>query len=808
MSTPDSYHGAPRGGHVPAPFDNETNSALSPRFSLVIPTFNYGRFLRRAIDSAIAQEGDDYEVLIVDDGSTDDTAQIVASYGDRVRFESQSNQGPALACRRGLTASRGDYLIFFDADDRLRPDALTHLRDAVEAYPEARMIYGRYHEISDGGAVKESPAQPPLGNQLDNFRNYLQGKLSVCTGAAVMHRDVFARLWQIRNPPRHGMDIVAIAQTFLHYPCRYTDHVLLEVYAHNGRLRENIDSIRSDGLQIIEILFHPQLMRPDCMRYKRDFVARVQRERTRSFYRARSHEEAWCSYQGAVAARWASLGDTRNLRRACSSLLKIQIRRWAGRPVQSAPPAEPAVDAMDCSTTGRFRSCPPPHWLFGHRHAIDRDPLGFLLDCATRYGDVVPLKLGRKTFLLNNSRDIQHVLLGNPENYHRSGIQVKFLPVLGDGLLSSEPPLHQQHRSLLQPSFHRKKVAHYAGPTLDATRQLLERWRDGQVIDLKEEMLQLASSISGSIVLGITQADRVQEFTQAVQLSHQRAIRKLLGPVDIPKFVPTRTNVRLRRYVAGLDAAIYTLIEEQRRRPSETPSLLGELLELQRRHGPSVLSDRQVRDHCLTMFLAAYEPLSNALAWAFYETSRHPVVSTRLQAEIDRVCGHRLPACKDLPALEYTSLVFAETLRLHPSVSMLARRTVNPDSLPSGAMIPRGADVWISPYVIHRSEEHFPEPERFDPERFRPKISRQRSRYVYIPFGIGPRACIGEPLARMQASLIMAAISGHFRMKLATDQPIVAETVNRFTMQPASAIPVLLAARRWEKTPANPVSAA
>jgi len=313
-------------------------------FSIIIPTFNYGHYIKRAIDSALAQEGDDFEVLVIDDGSTDNTREIVAGYGNHVRYYRQENHGPYRACALGYYRSRGEYLVVLDADDRLLPDALRWLRAAIQSDPQVRMVFGHHITVGSDGRRKEAPQQPTLGTPLQNFHDFLMGRISIKTGAAAIHCDVVKHLEQYREPVRHGMEMVVIAHALLLFPCRAIKHSLFEMHDHKGRLRYNIESIRQAGTAVVDAVFNHDFVPVETVPYRTKLLARLQQSRAHSFYGAGYYGEACRWYRQAVHTDWRTLTCLRNYRRFLISLLLWNLalaqdvaRRWLAVAADSPP---------------------------------------------------------------------------------------------------------------------------------------------------------------------------------------------------------------------------------------------------------------------------------------------------------------------------------------------------------------------------------------------------------------------------------------------------------------------------------------
>jgi enediyne biosynthesis protein E7 len=447
---------------------------------------------------------------------------------------------------------------------------------------------------------------------------------------------------------------------------------------------------------------------------------------------------------------------------------------------------------------------PPAHWLFGVLPEFRRDILGFLLDCVKKYGDVVRLPYGlagvsikgrrdAAAYLLNHPADIKHVLVTNQSNYQRIWVPAA-KRVFGQGLLTSEDPLHLKQRRMMQPFFHHQRIAAYAQVMTEKTEQLLEGWGDGMTVDAAREMMRLTLAIVCKTLFGTDLTAEVKDLAEAVTVGqhHITLQYRSLAALFTPVFVPTRRNRQFRKAGQRLNHTIYGMIHARRTKGDHSNDLLSMLLNARDQDG-SAMSDQQVRDEAMTLFLAGHDTTANALAWTWYLLSQHPDVESRLLAELKEVLGERTPSSADVQKLTYTGMVFAETMRLYPPAYILVRTARNNDILPSGAEIPAGTDIFMCQYVMHRNPRFFPDPERFDPERFSPNTKQERPDYAYFPFGGGPRMCIGEPFAKMEGILIVAAIAQRFKMTLLPDQTIVPEPL--VTLRPQYGILMRLSKR-------------
>jgi glycosyltransferase involved in cell wall biosynthesis len=318
--------------------------ACPPRFSIVIPTYNYARFVDRAIDSALAQPGDDFEVLVADDGSTDDTPAVLRRYGGRIRSCRHENRGAAATRNRAAELASGEWLIFLDADDRLLPGAMSHFRAAIAANPAARMVFGHHVSVASDGHRRDAKPQPALRGGIKDFRDYLARRFGIAHGTVALRRDNFAEL---RYPEgiTNGEDIVLFAQTLVRFPCATFPHATAEIHAHSGRMRDNIAAVLETGLKTVDALFQPDVLPPEAMRYRRLFVARRNLSLARSLVKAGRSGDARVCYRQAVRADWKRALTPTNLGRYLRCLFSAPTQGDR----RSSAAVKPVPDSRHCS---------------------------------------------------------------------------------------------------------------------------------------------------------------------------------------------------------------------------------------------------------------------------------------------------------------------------------------------------------------------------------------------------------------------------------------------------------------------------
>ena len=422
--------------------------------------------------------------------------------------------------------------------------------------------------------------------------------------------------------------------------------------------------------------------------------------------------------------------------------------------------------------------CPPgPRGvpLLGMMPALRRDPTAVFTDAARSYGDIAHLRIGpQQGYLLTHPDDIRHVLQDNARNYHKSPLYDKLRGSLGNGLVTSEDAYWLRQRRMAQPAFHRQRIEGLASVMTETTQETADRWEAlaarREEVDVAEEMMRLTQTIVLRTLLGSDLGPLAGELDRAWALVNQH-IGQSFWSLGLMDRWPTPKNRRFRRALEVLDRAVFYVINERRRDGGETNDLLSMLMSARDEETGHAMTDAQLRDEVMTMLLAGHETTSLALAWTWYLLSEHRRVARRLEDEIDAVLGGRPPAYHDLGNLSYTRMVIEEALRLYPPAWGLSRQAMGPDTI-RGYDLPRGWLVFVIPFVMHRLPSYWDEPEQFDPERFRPERSAARSKFVYLPFGAGPRQCIGNQFAMIEAHLVLATLASRYRLALMPGHPV------------------------------------
>jgi cytochrome P450 len=408
-----------------------------------------------------------------------------------------------------------------------------------------------------------------------------------------------------------------------------------------------------------------------------------------------------------------------------------------------------------------------PPGTYGVRNTLRfaSNPLSWLRATADEYGDLVSMRvLGRPWVLVSHPDDIERVLVKDARIMKRDDGMEIVRRVLGQGLLTSEGDLWKRQRKLMSQAFSPKRIQEYGAAMARVADTSLGDWRSGDVANLHQEMARTTMKVVADVLFGASMKARdVEAAGGALEVVNEFFSGSMEALLRVPKWIPTPRNIRVNRAVAALDRVVYDILA---RRRAEEPrdDLLGTLLAAQDDDGAG-MSDVQLRDEVMTLFLAGHETTSLALSHTLYLLSKHPAIERQLHEEIASVLRGRLPTAEDVRALPFTECVLKETMRLYPPAWATGRETTEPFEL-RGIKIPVGAQLVASQWVVHRDARWFPNPEGFDPSRWSPERAKDVPRYAYFPFGGGPRVCIGNHFAMMEATVLLAVIVQRFRLEL------------------------------------------
>jgi cytochrome P450 len=424
--------------------------------------------------------------------------------------------------------------------------------------------------------------------------------------------------------------------------------------------------------------------------------------------------------------------------------------------------------------------------LWQSLRCLRRNPLGEYEALRTQFGDVVRLSiLPHPVYLLSHPDAVQYVLRDNAGNY-RKGLLFKPIAALqGQGLLTSEGEHWLRQRRLVQPAFHRRQLATFAEVMVDEARAVVREWhhawQTGTPVNVAERMNRLTFNVVGRVLLGVA-PDMLDEYSRQLKAIALRLLQYMNGRAThlwaLPAWIPTPRNRQFRRAVAVYDALVQQIISARRQalQSARVPAtdVLALLLAACDDTSGEGMSDRQLRDEVITFIGAGAETSAHALSWTWYLLAQHPEIARHVHAELDTVLGGRPPTLPDLPHLPYSRMVLDEALRLYPPSVVLPRQANAADEM-SGYAVPQDAVVVISQYIVHRHPDFWSAPEQFQPERFTPAQEARRHRFAYIPFGEGPRMCIGKAFALMEMHLALATIAQAYTLQVVPEHPVVPE---------------------------------
>ncbi|HEV2659728.1 MAG TPA: cytochrome P450, partial [Ktedonobacteraceae bacterium] len=423
----------------------------------------------------------------------------------------------------------------------------------------------------------------------------------------------------------------------------------------------------------------------------------------------------------------------------------------------------------------------------GNLPAFGRNRLGLLQQLA-RAGDVSGMHCGPfPSIMFNRPEHIQSILVEHAYDFDKGvAIHNTFRPAIGDGIFSSEGDLHRRQRKLMAPPFQPRHIASYAETMGHYSEQIQQTWRDGSIIDINQQMTNLTMSIIGKTLFDADVFTETDELGEAVLVLLEYITHRLSVLFPAPYSWPLPGNTRAHKAVDVLRGRIQRFIDERRAHTSERNDFLSILLQAKDEDGQP-MSDEQLLAESLTLFSAGHETTATALTWTWYLLCRHPEIYQRVQDEVDGVLQGRTPTYADLAKLPYCLQVFKETMRLYPPAYLTSRRALRDVEI-DGYHVPKDGVVLLSPYTLHRREDCFPQPERFDPERFTPEREKQLLRHAYLPFGAGPRICIGNHFAMMEGHLLLAALAQRASFHLVPGQSIEPDPIHHLTLRPGGAV--------------------
>lgn len=707
-------------------------------YSVVITCYDYGRYLAAAIESVLSQDDENFEVIVVDDGSKDDTAAVARRYGDRIRFLRQSHSGPFAAARAGVLEAKGSRIVFVDADDRLRPQALRQLRATAASQAGAALVLGRICYSDEAG--KRTVFEPPhtlSENSLANFVQFCRGELKAVIAGGLIDRDLLLAFDRDSNEFPTSMDLAVLGLGLLR-GCVQSDFCTLDVISHQGRVRDNVNYVDTSDLQLVDVLFDEKLLPAEALAAKRDFVGFIERERARSYYRAGWHSAAWRAYLRAVRATPHSIRDLRHVRRFLVSAAFAAARKDEG------PVARP-----------------PGRWPMGHRRAFFSDPIAFTFDAAQRYGKTVRLDLQRRTYLLSDRRDIRHVLSRNYLNYQPAGIS-RTAPAFADGLLGTRHPHHGPMRRWLTRYLDPRDIDDYRPAISEILDRRFAAIPSNTTLDIATIVRATHFEIASRIVLGCESADHIERLDHLILKSHNYSFRIARSFVRLPRWIPLRPQRAIKMSEDEIDEIFGDLVRS--RKSNDPPSILGKMLADAGSGSERLPPD--IRGNVVGLMLAACDPTTIPTYLSIFLCGKNPAHQERIADEIAAFSELSTPGARehfDYRRMPSLNRFIDEVLRLYPSEWLLTRQANQSERLPTGLLIRRGNQVMVSIYNLHRNGEQYPHPDVFDPDRFAAAGTKPSG--DYMPFGAGARACLGQPLSRLIISMSLVTFLSKWRVE-------------------------------------------
>ncbi len=456
-----------------------------------------------------------------------------------------------------------------------------------------------------------------------------------------------------------------------------------------------------------------------------------------------------------------------------------------------------------------LRQLPGPkgNFFLGNALQLNKDLLGFITHCAEQYGDIVPLRLGLTPACLIKKPEYIEQILQKRELFVKNTPDWRTVrTIVGQGLATSEGDFWLRQRRMIQPVFHQQRINAYAETMVHYTKDLLLSWKEGEIRDIHEDMMNLTLNIVTKTILDLELSGTEGKIiADCLHLAMEWfASQQKQGYLQL-FWLPTPINLRYQNALKKMDRLIYELIRQRRAKRKDidgyscllSGDLLAMLMEVVDSSDGTGMSERQLRDELVTLMLTGHETTANLLSWTFMLLCQNPSVQAKLILELETVLGNCLPNTEDLNHLRYTQQVIKESLRLYPTLYAIPRCPIR-DCEIGGYTFPAGCFMIVSPWVMQRSSSYFANPEQFQPERWANNLEKELPKGVYFPFGEGPRSCIGKGFAMMEATLLLATIVQKFKLELLSEPPIV--PFPSITLRPKYGIKVLIHSSLYDQT--------
>jgi len=439
-----------------------------------------------------------------------------------------------------------------------------------------------------------------------------------------------------------------------------------------------------------------------------------------------------------------------------------------------------------------------PGFAIGRLLEFRNHRLHWQLRLQSEFGDICRVRLGPfPAVLISSAEYTQSVLVENAQHFVKSrGLRLT-RPLLGDGLLTSEHDFHRRQRKLISPGFQHRRVSTYGEIMAGYAEAAFSTWQDGETIDVAAAMMKLTLAIAGKTMFNADLEGEAVELGGALTVANRYAIDQVSSFLPLPIGWPTPRNLRARKAIARLNQTVYRVITERRASGTDPGDVLSMLLGAEEEGNGSKMNDVEVRDEVMTLFLAGHETTANALAWTFYLLSRNTEIYARLQREVDEALGGRTPTMQDLPRMPYAMQIFKEAMRLYPPGYILGRESTGEVDL-GPYKLPAKTTLFINIYGMHHNAKYFPDPEKFDPDRFKPEQEKQLVRSSYIPFSGGPRICIGNQFALIEGHILLAALTQRVTFEATSGAVVEAEPL--ITLRPRGGVPLRVRRRDVQKS--------
>jgi cytochrome P450 len=461
--------------------------------------------------------------------------------------------------------------------------------------------------------------------------------------------------------------------------------------------------------------------------------------------------------------------------------------RFANAATWSTVLTDTLAEVSLSSETKRSKTMPsyPPGPASSRQELVKfaKNPLAYFQGLAATYGSFAYVRLGpRDTYLISGPESLHTVLVEQADRFEKpSHTRDSFTTFMGEGLIVLSGPKHKQHRRMIQPTLSRSRVERYGPTMVEYARRMVDTWQVGETRDIAADLMRLALNVVGTTVFGVPDLAENHALFEATAVAQRYGNDTLIHGKAV-----SVSDAERQRALNLLDALVADVLKPRQTSDHDLIALLKNAADPE---SGQRLTDQEIRDEALTLLLAGHETTANALAWTFYLLAKHAHEEARLSAEIDRGVGARAAAITDLPNLPYTNRVIQESLRLYPPAWFFGRTPVEPVEVLGYTILP-GASIVVCPYAIHRNPEHFPAPETFNPDRF---IS-EPPRYAYLPFGIGPRMCVGQSLALQEMALVLATVLQ--RVHLSVPEEYIAEPEPMLTLRPRNGLKMTVSSRK------------